>query len=122
MPTWEAEWVVDESLVRELLGRFDALEVSSLRPLSEGWDRSVWLVNDELVFGFPRRAVVVPGIDREIELLTRLASLLPLTIPVPLYVGRPNALFPQPFFGSAFVPGIESTDAGLDDGERMTIG
>jgi aminoglycoside phosphotransferase (APT) family kinase protein len=119
---WQAERVVDEPLVTRLLGQVPGLEVASLRKLSEGWDRSVWLVNGELVFGFPRREVVVGGIEREIELLPRLAPLLPLAVPVPAFVGRPTADFPWPFFGSPVLPGREAADARPDDDVRTSVG
>ena len=47
----------------------------------KGWDRAVWLVDEELVAAFPRKEVVVPMIEREIALLPRLAPLLPRPIP-----------------------------------------
>jgi hypothetical protein len=51
---WRAEVVVDAALARKLLAQFPELTVESLRPLAEGWDRTVWLVNEHWVFGFPR--------------------------------------------------------------------
>src|SRR5437868_3218117 len=121
MPTWEAEAVVDRTLARRLLRQFDELEVASLEPLSEGWDRTVWLVNERWVFGFPRRAVVVDGVERELAYLSRLAPLLPLPIPAPVFVGKSSDEFPWPFFGSEFLPGSELCDAGLDDDERLGV-
>jgi aminoglycoside phosphotransferase (APT) family kinase protein len=121
MSIWQAEHVVDECLVRELLGQFPELAVVSLKPLSEGWDRSVWLADDAFVFGFPRRAVVVPGVEREIAFLPQLAPLLPLPIPVPVYVGRPSAEYPWPFFGSELVPGEEAGEADLDEATRTKV-
>jgi aminoglycoside phosphotransferase (APT) family kinase protein len=122
MRTWRAERTVDEALVRELLRQFPELEVDAVRRLAEGWDRSVWLVDETLVFGFPRRAVVVPGIERELALLPRLAPLLPLPVPVPAFVGLPARDFPWPFFGSVFLPGRESGEAGLDEDGRTAVG
>jgi aminoglycoside phosphotransferase (APT) family kinase protein len=122
VPTWSAEIVVDPELACRLLSRFEQLEIESLRPLGEGWDRTVWLVNERWVFGFPRREMVVPGIEREIEYLPRLASLLPLPIPQPAFVGRPSEDFPWPFFGSAWIPGHEAAETDLDDAARETIG
>ena len=121
MSAWQAERSIDEAVVRGLLDQFPDLAIESLTHLSEGWDRSAWLVNGRLVFGFPRRAVVVPGLEREIAFLARLAPLLPLPIPVPLYVGRPTDGYPWPFFGSAFVPGRESGEAELDDRSRARV-
>jgi len=106
---WDAELTVDEALVRRLIAE---PVVESLSLLSEGWDRAVWLVNDKWVFAFPRRAAVVAPMEREIELLPKLAPLLPLPITLPAFVGRPSDAYPWPFFGAAFVPGRELCDAG----------
>ncbi|MHB8642650.1 MAG: phosphotransferase [Gaiellaceae bacterium] len=121
MPTWDAEAVVDRALAQRLLAQFDELEVTSLEPLSEGWDRGVWLVNERWVFGFPRRAVVVDGAARELAFLPLLAPLLPVAIPVPVFVGRPTDEFPWPFYGSEFLPGRELCDAALDDVARLGV-
>jgi len=118
---WDAEVVVDEALARRLLRQFPELRVDSLHPIAEGWDRAIWLVNDEWAFGFPRRAVVVPGIEREIRWLPLLAPLLPLPIPRPELVGRPADDYPWPFFGSRFLPGREAAEAGLDDAGRLAV-
>jgi aminoglycoside phosphotransferase (APT) family kinase protein len=112
---WDAEIVVDEKLARRLIGsQFPELELRSLRHLAEGWDNTVWVVNGELAFRFPRRAIAVPLIEREVELLPQLAPLLPLPIPVPMHVGRASAEFPWPFFGGPLVPGREVADADVD--------
>ena len=121
-PTWQAERRVDGPLVRRLLEQFPELEPASVELLSEGWDRSVWLVDRELVFGFPRREVAVAGLEREIAVLPRLAPLLPLAIPAPAFVGRPSDEFPWPFSGGPFLPGVEAGEAGLGDDARTSVG
>jgi aminoglycoside phosphotransferase (APT) family kinase protein len=118
---WDAEVVVDEALARRLLGQFPELDVDSLRLLSEGWDRAAWLVDEQWVFGFPRRAVAVPGIERELRFLPLLAPLLPLPVSTPVFRGRPAEGFPWPFFGSAFLPGREACDVPLDDAARIEV-
>lgn len=118
MRVWDAEVAIDEPLVRRLITE---PAVESLSLLSEGWDRSVWLVNEKLVFAFPRRAAVVEPLEREIALLPRLARLLPLPITLPSFVGRPSDAYPWPFFGAAFLPGRELCD--VDPGmPRAQIG
>jgi aminoglycoside phosphotransferase (APT) family kinase protein len=122
VPDWTAELVVDEELARRLLGQFPELEVESLRPLAEGWDYGIWLVNETWAFRFPRREVVVPGARREIAVLPELAPLLPIPVPAPEFVGRPAEGFPWPFFGSRLLPGRELGEAGLDDEARNELG
>jgi len=104
---WDAEITVDEALVRRLIAE---PTIESLSRLSEGWDRSVWLVNGEWVFAFPRRAAVVAPMEREIEFLPKLASLLPLPVTLPTFVAKASDTYPWPFFGSPFVPGRELCD------------
>jgi aminoglycoside phosphotransferase (APT) family kinase protein len=119
---WSAEVAVDEALVRGLVReQFPQLGLRSIRLLGEGWDNTVWLVDGEWVFHFPRRSVVVQGIENEVKHLPRLAPVLPLPIPIPTFLGRPSETFPWPFYGSRFLPGRELADAGLDDEARRAL-
>ena len=122
MPDWTAELVVDEELARRLLAQFPELEVESVRPFAEGWDYTIWLVNELWTFRFPRREIAVPGVRREIAVLPELAPLLPIPVPAPVFVGRPAGGFPWPFFGSELLPGRELGEATLDDPTRVEIG
>lgn len=109
---------MDAALVTRLLGQFPDLAGRPLRLLAAGWDRSVWLVDDAWAFGFPRRAMALPGLAREVEVLPRLAPLLPLPVPVPAFVGEPADGFPWPFWGGAYLPGVESCDVVPDVAAR----
>ena len=123
MPVWDAEVAIDEALVRALLAeQFSELDASSARLLGEGWDNSVWVVEEEWAFRFPRREIAIPGVERELALLSRLAPLLPVPIPVPTFIGRPSDRFSWPFFGARLLPGREPADAALDEDERVSFG
>jgi aminoglycoside phosphotransferase (APT) family kinase protein len=116
---WRAEVAVDAALVRRVLGKqFAELELGSVQLLGEGWDNSVWLVDQRWVFRFPRREIAVPAVERQILLLPRLAPFLPLPIPQPVFAGRPSEDFRWPFFGTAFLPGREAADASPSDDAR----
>lgn len=120
MREWTAEVTVDEELARRLIGgQFPQVELGSLRLLGEGWDNTVWLVDERWVFRFPRRSIAIPGVERELAALPRLAPLLPLPIPDPVFAGRPADGFPWPFFGAQHLPGAEPL--GLDEGTRARL-
>ena len=122
MPTWTAELVVDEPLVRSLLAQFPGLDPQSLRQFAEGWDYSIWVVDECWAFRFPRREMAVAGTRREIAVLPELAPLLPIPVPDPVFVGEPAEGFPWPFFGSALLPGRELAEADLDNAARVEVG
>jgi aminoglycoside phosphotransferase (APT) family kinase protein len=106
--TWRPEIAVDQRLATKLI-REQFPQLSKVEPLGEGWDYTAFRVDDEFVFRFPRRAVVLPGMAREIATLPRLK--LPVHIPVPLFVGEAGTDFPWGFFGAPFIAGDEPIDA-----------
>jgi aminoglycoside phosphotransferase (APT) family kinase protein len=123
VPEWDAELRVDESLARQLISeQFPDLEVAELRLLGEGWDTVVWLVDDRWVFRFPRRTMVVSGLELEMRYLPELADRLPLPIPRPTFLGEPSDAYRWPFYGAPFVPGRELAEAQLDDDARAALG
>src|SRR3954469_23704620 len=121
VPVWTADLEVDERLGRGLLAQFGLAE-ALVRKLGEGWDNSVWVVDERYAFRFPRRAAWVSGLEREIALLPHLAPRLPLPVPRPVFVGQPTDGYPWPFFGAELIPGVEAGVAELDDEARLAIG
>jgi aminoglycoside phosphotransferase (APT) family kinase protein len=118
MSDWAAELAVDEQLAEQLLAeQFPGLPARSIVALSEGWDYAVFLVDDEWVFRFPRREVVVSGTEREIAALPLLE--VPTAIPRPEHVGVPSDAFPWPFYGARYIPGEEA--AGLTEEARQRL-
>ncbi len=115
---WAAERAVDAELARALIAAQFPGMGARVEPLGAGFDNSAFLVDGEWVFRFPRRAVAVPLLEREIQLLPSLAARLPLPIPRPERVGRPEARFPWPFAGYRALPGRTACGAALTDEER----
>jgi aminoglycoside phosphotransferase (APT) family kinase protein len=122
MPIWTAEVTVDERLARRLVSQFPKLPLRSIRPLSEGWDYAIWVVDEEWAFRFPRREMVIAGLERELAVVPTLAPVLPLPVPAAVYVGTPTDEFPWPFFGSRLLPGRELSELSLDDAQRREVG
>jgi hypothetical protein len=70
MREWAAEVTVDEALARRLIrAQFPDLELRSACLLGQGWDMTVWLVDERWVFRFPRRQAVIRGLINEITYL-----------------------------------------------------
>jgi aminoglycoside phosphotransferase (APT) family kinase protein len=112
VPVWDAEREVDQQLARALIDeQFPRLDTSELRLLGQGWDNTVWLTRDGVAFRFPRRAIAVPGIEREIALLPLLARRLAVQVPDAAYPGRPTEAYGWPWFGSRLIDGDELAEA-----------
>ena len=123
MPEWDAEIEVDPDRARGLIGaQFPELANAPIREIGTGWDNVVYLVADEWAFRFPQRQIAVPGVQREIETLGRLAPHLPLPIPVPRFIGAASDDYPWPWFGARHLPGVELAASGLADEDRVGLG
>jgi aminoglycoside phosphotransferase (APT) family kinase protein len=117
-----AEQSVDTNRAAELIaGQFPALAGLPVVAFAAGWDNTVVVVGGEWAFRFPRRAIALAGVAREIALLPELAPLLPLPVPVPEHVGSPAGDYPWLFFGARLLPGVELADASLADGDRTPV-
>lgn len=116
---WKPERVVDAELARALLEEaFADLGSVRVEPFGVGWDNTSYLVNDELVFRFPRREIAVGLLEQEIRILPELAPHLPLPVPVPTHVGEPTERFPWPFAGYRLIRGRTADTARLDTPAR----
>ncbi len=123
MPEWDPEIAVDEALARRLIAlQFPELRRASVRALAAGWDNTVFVVDGEWSFRFPRRAIAIPGVEREMRHLPGLAPQLPAPIPVPRHLGAPSSAFGWPFFGARLLAGQEPTvHFGDADRERLAL-
>ena len=123
MREWDPEIEIDAERGRELIEtQFPELRGAEVRELAAGWDNVVHLVDERWAFRFPRRAIAVPGVHREIAVLPRLAGHLPLPIPEPHFIGVATGGYPWPWFGARFIPGTELADSGLPDERRVELG
>lgn len=119
---WQAEIDVTRALATSLIARqFPALSNLPVEPFSNGWDNTGFLVGGSWVFRFSRRHVAVPLLTCEIRCLPAMARCLPLAIPVPEYLGVPEASYPYHFAGYRLIPGRTACRARLDYAARMAL-
>ena len=71
---WHQSIDIHEKLAQQLIESQHHLAVNTIHLLDEGWDNLVYLVNNSIIFRFPRREFGVMCMDNEIMLLPYLAS------------------------------------------------
>lgn len=119
-PEWAPEHAVSEREAAGLIAaQFPELRGAPVESLATGWDNTVFLVGERWVFRFPRRAIALPGVRREIAVLPLVAPRLPLPVPAPEFVGHPADGFPWPFWGARFIAGDELAETGLPGAARV---
>ena len=105
----EAEFTIDTTLVRRLLvEQHPDFAHLPIRLLDSGWDNVIFRLGDRLCVRLPRRTASAALIKHEQAWLSRLATQLPIAIPVPLRTGSANGYFPWSW---SIVPWIEGTSA-----------
>ena len=90
---------------------FPQLQMHTCRPILDGWSSLVLEVNDELIFRFPRRPEIVPGLEKEMALLPQLAPALPVAVPRFEFIGRGGLGADWPFVGYRKIAGRPLTNA-----------
>ena len=106
---------------RIIAASFPEIEIETPRYFAEGWDYELWEIEGGLLFRFPKRAETADPLRREARLLARLAGVLSVPIPRPLYVSEGNRQFPQPFFGYAKLPGTPLEDVPPSKASRTPL-
>ncbi len=103
-------WTPERELSTEqaailIRSQFPEISCTKIERLGEGWDFFVFVVDGELAFRFPKKAIVDRCAEREILLLDRLPDDLPIAVPRPLHRGEPSADYPWHFWGHRMIPG-----------------
>jgi aminoglycoside 2''-phosphotransferase len=115
--TWPAsplERTVGFSRYRKAIENcFPQIQMCTCRPILEGWSSLVLEVNRELIFRFPRRPEIVPGLEKEMALLPVLAQALSVAVPRFEFIGRGGAEPDWPFVGYRKILGVALAREGL---------
>lgn len=101
-----AEVEIDTKLVRALLeSQHQDLAGLPIKIMESGWDNYMIKLGDDLALRMPRRTVAERLILNEQKWLPALAPLLPLPIPVPIRIGRPDNVYPFHWSVLRWLPG-----------------
>lgn len=104
---WEPQQILEPPLALDLIReQFPDLPLFKIRLLGAGWDNTAFVINEDLIFRFPRREIAVPLVETEWCVLPKLGPRLSLPIPIPKWRGSPTSRFPWPFIGYKMLAGF----------------
>lgn len=100
---------VVRDVVRE---QFPELAVATVERLGDGWEHEAYLVDDRVVFRFPRQAGGGDDFEWEEGVHALVSSVIGDIVGIPRITrwGRPSARFPYPFAGHDVIPGVDASD------------
>lgn len=84
---------------------YPELRIERMRLNDEGQYNDILIVNDDLIFRFPRHGEGIEKLEKEIALLDRIRSALPLAIPEPTYRRLMPRVVGHVFAGYRMLPG-----------------
>jgi aminoglycoside phosphotransferase (APT) family kinase protein len=108
---WAQTIDVNADIASKLIEAQHHLPVEAITLLDEGWDNLVFLVNQELIFRFPRREFGVVCIENEINILPFISKNISFHISNPEWIGQPCELYPYHYAGYRLLPGKPLCDA-----------
>lgn len=117
---WDPEFDVDETLARQLIGgQFPHLDGAPIARFGASMDNVAYLVAERYVFRFPRRAIVAPLLEREERILPLIAQQVPLPVPFPQFIGKPDLRYPWTFAGYERLRGTNACSVDLSSASRL---
>lgn len=107
---------VDDDMVRRLIEhQFPDWAGLALAPAGHGTDNRMLRLGADLVVRLPRHPGTAADVAKEQQWLPRLAPCLPLAIPAPVALGRPDDGYPFPWSVYRWVEGSELLPDRLED-------
>lgn len=107
-----AEIKIEKALVKKLLNsQFPELAKHEITFVDQGWDNVNYKLGSDFLLRLPRRQLGADLIKNEIKYLGELKPNLPLAIPAPLFVGRPEAFYKWDW---TILPWFEGQSADID--------
>ncbi len=87
----------------------------------DGWDNVTFRLGDDMSVRLPSGAGYAPQVAVEAQWLPWLAPRLPLPVPEPIAVGRPDETFPLPWSVRRWLPGSPATVDRVGDVEQLAV-
>lgn len=115
-----AEVDISHDLIHALLQEFmPELANEPLEMIGAGWDNEIHRVGNDHAVRLPRREAASGLIENEQRWLPELAETLPVTIPAPVFAGRPAFGFPWHWSVMPWIPGVALAHAQALDSDQF---
>lgn len=117
------EMDVDAALVRGLVDvQFPQWAgLSLIRVESDGTDNAIYRLGDAMAVRMPRYPSAAAQAAKEARWLPHLAPRLPLAVPVPVALGRPDSTYPWEWSVVRWLPGEQASIDALDDVREAAV-
>jgi len=103
---------IDETLIKRLIkAQFPALSALEISLLDAGWDNENYRLGSDYIIRLPRREVALPLLLHEVSWLPKLKDKLPIRIPAPIEVGKPELGYP---WNWTIIPWFDGQTANLN--------
>jgi aminoglycoside phosphotransferase (APT) family kinase protein len=103
---WQPEVEINEKNARKLIcEQFPNLCKFQIKKIGQGFDNTIFSLEENYLFRFPRREVAAQLLEIEKNLLSVIGTDLPIPTSIPLFFGEPTEKFNWPFIGYAFIKG-----------------
>jgi aminoglycoside phosphotransferase (APT) family kinase protein len=108
---------IDVALIQKLIAtQFPKWRHLAISPVAQtGWDNRTFHLGKEMTVRMPSAADYALQVDKEQRWLPKLAPLLPLTIPTPIAIGRPDEDYPWPWSIYRWIEGEAAASAPIGD-------
>lgn len=107
---WHQTIDINEEIASKFITSQHNMHIQSIQALDAGWDNVVYLINNDLVFRFPRREFGLTCMENEIIFLPIIKQHVSFPLSAPEWIGKPSPLYPYPYAGYKILSGKALSD------------
>ncbi|PTM59903.1 phosphotransferase family protein [Desmospora activa] len=97
---------MDHKVLESIRRFYPDIPFSKVERLGSGQNNDVWVIDSTFIFRFPKYMEGIEQIKREAIFLNRIADLVPLQVPRPLYCGFDSGVVGHAFIGYRKIDGV----------------
>jgi aminoglycoside phosphotransferase (APT) family kinase protein len=120
-PPWATDFSLTPEKVHDIIvANIKDFSIESIELLGEGWDNTLWRVNQIWCFRFPKHAQSAQLLLDELKVLILLPD-LGVARPTPYFIIETPLHFPYPFYAYSFLSGKTADKCALTNEQRLKL-